>query len=183
MTDERRRVTLCDCHRRVCGSHCTSTWRPTFNSLIAFKWVCFSHCQRRIARIDQDIARPGGTDGISKAIAGFSLRWDHVIVGRDERRPSGRARVRRSASNEDVGYRADLSLIRDVDILAATIAGVVRPSTIVLNAGIIHGARGNQPGLGGCSRPISLSRFELTRALLPLVKAAGRGMIRRIYSS
>lgn len=122
----------------------------------------------------------GGTDGIGKAIARTLAAMGHrtIIVGRDGTKGHLAAReLRASTSNEQVEFIcADLSLIRDVDTLAATITERYETlHTLVLNAGVIHGTRElTSEGLERMFATNFLGRFELTRALLPLLEAAGR---------
>jgi NAD(P)-dependent dehydrogenase (short-subunit alcohol dehydrogenase family) len=122
----------------------------------------------------------GGTDGIGKAIAQALAATGHrtIIVGRDDHK--GRMAEldsRRTTSNQQVEFiRADLSLIRNVDILAATITERYKTlDTLVLNAGVVHGTRQlTSEGLERMFATNFLGRFELTRALLPHIEAAGR---------
>jgi len=122
----------------------------------------------------------GGTDGIGKAIARTLAAMGHrtIIVGRDGTKGHLAERELQTAtSNEHVEFiRADLSLIRGVDMLAATITErCTSLHTVILNAGVIHGTRElTSEGLERMFATNFLGRFELTRALLPLLEKAGR---------
>jgi NAD(P)-dependent dehydrogenase (short-subunit alcohol dehydrogenase family) len=122
----------------------------------------------------------GGTDGIGKAIARKLATMGHhtIIVGRDDAKGRLAEReLRTSTLNERVEFiRADLSLIRDVDMLAAMVSErTASLDNLVLNAGVIHGARElTSEGLERMFATNFLGRFELARALLALLAAAGR---------
>jgi NAD(P)-dependent dehydrogenase (short-subunit alcohol dehydrogenase family) len=121
----------------------------------------------------------GGTDGIGKAIARMLAAMGHrtIIVGRDATKGHRAEReLRASTSNEHVEFiRADLSLIRDVDMLAATITErCTSLHTVILNAGVIHATRElTTEGLERMFATNFLGRFELTRSLLQILEAAG----------
>jgi NAD(P)-dependent dehydrogenase (short-subunit alcohol dehydrogenase family) len=121
----------------------------------------------------------GGTDGIGKAIAQKLAAMGHrtIIVGRDGTKGHLAAReLRASTSNEQVEFIcADLSLIRNVDALAATIRERCKTlNTLILNAGVIHGTcELTSEGLERMFATNFLGRFELARALLPLLEVTG----------
>jgi NAD(P)-dependent dehydrogenase (short-subunit alcohol dehydrogenase family) len=122
----------------------------------------------------------GGTDGIGKVIARELAASGHrtIIVGRDEAKGRQAEReLRASTSNEHVDFiQADLALIQGVDTLAAAIVQrCTSLDTLILNAGVVHRTRElTSEGLERMFATNFLGRFELTRALLPLLEAAGR---------
>lgn len=122
----------------------------------------------------------GGTDGVGKAIARTLVQIGHriIIVGRDDAKGRlAEQELRASSPNGRVDFiRADLSLIRDVDRLGEMIVERwASLDNLILNAGVIHGARElTDEGLERMFATNFLGRFELTRAVLPLLNAAGR---------
>jgi NAD(P)-dependent dehydrogenase (short-subunit alcohol dehydrogenase family) len=122
----------------------------------------------------------GGTDGIGKEIArGLALQgFDLVIVGRNAAKGEGAARdLRHSSHNPAVAFvQADLALMRDVTRLADLLGGRW-PALhyLVHDAGVVLGRRELTPeGIEANFAINYLSRFVLTRQLLPLL-AAGSG--------
>jgi NAD(P)-dependent dehydrogenase (short-subunit alcohol dehydrogenase family) len=122
----------------------------------------------------------GGTDGIGKEIARGLARqgFDLVIVGRNAAKGEGAARdLRHSSRNPAVAFvQADLALMRDVTRLADLLGGRW-PALhyLVHDAGVVLGRRELTPeGIEANFAINYLSRFVLTRQLLPLL-AAGSG--------
>ena len=128
---------------------------------------------RRIALVT------GGTDGIGKAIAhvlagqGIGV----VIVGSNAEKGATAAReLRRSSGNDDIEFlQADLGLMRNVDALAAQVSKRwPRLHYLVLCAGIMRGRNTLTPeGIETNFAINYLSRFALTKALLPHLAAGG----------
>ena len=130
----------------------------------------------------------GGTDGIGKAIAhvlasqGISV----VVVGSNAVKGAIAVReLRRSSGNEGVEFlQADLSLIRNVDALAAQVAERwPRLHYLVHCAGIVRGRHTLTPeGIETNFAVNYLSRFALTDALLPCLALGGAaGSAARIF--
>lgn len=121
----------------------------------------------------------GGTDGIGKAIARTLASMGHrtIIVGRNATKGHLAAlELRETTSNQQVEFiRADLSRVRDADALAATINS--RCSALhylIHSAGAIYGRRElTSEGLELMFATNFLSRYVLTRALLPLIETTG----------
>jgi NAD(P)-dependent dehydrogenase (short-subunit alcohol dehydrogenase family) len=122
----------------------------------------------------------GGTDGIGKEIArglarlGFHL----IIVGRNGEKGARAERdLRLSTQNPNVEFlQADLGLMREVKRLADEVGGRW-PSLhyLVHDAGVVLGRRElTAEGIESNFAINYLSRFVLTRQLLPLLAAAGR---------
>jgi NAD(P)-dependent dehydrogenase (short-subunit alcohol dehydrogenase family) len=129
--------------------------------------------QRRIALVT------GGTDGIGKAIAHGLAKQGIVVVvvGSNASKGAAAAHELRDASgNDHVEFlQADLSLIRNVDALAAQVLGRWRQlHYLVLCAGIMRGRYGlTSEGIEANFAINYLSRFALTEALLPCLVAGG----------
>jgi NAD(P)-dependent dehydrogenase (short-subunit alcohol dehydrogenase family) len=122
----------------------------------------------------------GGTDGIGKEIGRGLARqgFDLVIVGRDAANGEGAARdLRHSSHNPAVAFvQADLALMRDVTRLADLLGGRW-PALhyLVHDAGVVLGRRKLTPeGIEANFAINYLSRFVLTRQLLPLLAAGSR---------
>jgi NAD(P)-dependent dehydrogenase (short-subunit alcohol dehydrogenase family) len=122
----------------------------------------------------------GGTDGIGKEIArGLALQgFRLIIVGRNaEKGAQAEQDLRVSTRNPNVDFlRADLGLMGEVKRLAEEV-GRRWPSLhhLVHNAGVVLGRREmTAEGLESTFAINYLSRFVLTRQLLPLLAAAGR---------
>ncbi|SDR55357.1 Short-chain dehydrogenase [Rhizobiales bacterium GAS113] len=122
----------------------------------------------------------GGTDGIGKEIArGLARRGCRlIIVGRDaEKGARAEQKLRLSTENSDVDYlQADLGLMRHVKRLADEV-GARWPSLhyLVHDAGVVLGRRElTAEGIESNFAINYLSRFALTRHLLPLLLAGGR---------
>ena len=137
--------------------------------------------QRRVALVT------GGTDGIGKAIAHVLAREGIgvVVVGSNAEKGATAVRDLREASgNDDIEFlRADLSLIRNVDALAAQVSERwPRLHYLVLCAGIMRGKHHlTQDGIETNFSINYLSRFALTEALLPHLAADGlAGSVSRI---
>jgi NAD(P)-dependent dehydrogenase (short-subunit alcohol dehydrogenase family) len=122
----------------------------------------------------------GGTDGIGKEIARGLAREgvDLVIVGRDAQKGERAAQdLRHSAGNPSVAFlQADLARMREVVRLAGLIGGRW-PALhyLVHDAGVVLGRR--ELTAEGIERNFAinyLSRFELSRQLLPLLAAGSR---------
>lgn len=122
----------------------------------------------------------GGTDGIGKVIARELAAMGHrtIIVGRNEAKGRQAEReLRASTSNERVDFiQADLSLVQGIDALAVAITQrCTSLDTLILNAGVVLRTRElTNEGLERMFATNFLGRFELARALLPLLEAAGR---------
>jgi NAD(P)-dependent dehydrogenase (short-subunit alcohol dehydrogenase family) len=121
----------------------------------------------------------GGTDGIGKAIAlELALApMQVVIVGSDAEKGMRAERDLRVATGSDSIHfiQADLSLMRDVDRLAAQIAARwPMLDRLVLCAGIVRGRyRLTAEGVETNFAVNYLGRFALTAALLPCLAAGG----------
>jgi NAD(P)-dependent dehydrogenase (short-subunit alcohol dehydrogenase family) len=131
----------------------------------------------------------GGTDGIGRAIAHrlAIAGLGTVIVGSNCEKGEAAARtMRRESGNNDVCFvRADLSLMRDVDALAAQVpAQGQRIHYLVHCAGIVRGQRiVTDEGIESNFAVSYLSRFALTRLLLSSLIAAGeQGAAARILT-
>jgi NAD(P)-dependent dehydrogenase (short-subunit alcohol dehydrogenase family) len=122
----------------------------------------------------------GGTDGIGKEVArGLVHRGIGVIVVGRDRAKGGRVEreFRDSVENSDIHFiRADLSLMREANRLADEVAG--RWSALhylIHSAGVVRGHRElTADGVESNFAINYLSRFVLTRRLLPLLGAAGQ---------
>jgi NAD(P)-dependent dehydrogenase (short-subunit alcohol dehydrogenase family) len=131
----------------------------------------------------------GGTDGIGKAIARrlAIAGLGTVIVGSNSEKgePAARA-LRLDSGNDDVCFvRTDLSLMRDVEALAAQVSDRwQRIHYLVHCAGIVRGRRiVTDEGIESNFAVSYLSRFALTRLLLPSLIAAGeQGAAARILT-
>jgi NAD(P)-dependent dehydrogenase (short-subunit alcohol dehydrogenase family) len=122
----------------------------------------------------------GGTDGIGKEIARGLARHGArlIIVGRNRKKGTRAEQdLRLSTNNPDVDFlRADLGLMSEVKRLANEVAGRW-PSLnyLVHDAGVVLGRRElTAEGIESNFAINYLSRFVLTRELLPLLAAAGR---------
>jgi NAD(P)-dependent dehydrogenase (short-subunit alcohol dehydrogenase family) len=121
----------------------------------------------------------GGTDGIGKAIAcvlaGQGIRV--VIVGSNaEKGATAAGELRRSSGNDRIEFvQADLSLMRNIEMLAAKVRERwPRLRYLVLCAGIMRGQHTLTPeGIETNFAINYLSRFVLTEALLPHLAADG----------
>jgi NAD(P)-dependent dehydrogenase (short-subunit alcohol dehydrogenase family) len=121
----------------------------------------------------------GGTDGIGKAIAhvlageGISV----VLVGSSAGKGTAAVReLRESSGNDQIEFlRADLSLIGNVDALAAQVSQRwPRLHYLVLCAGIMRGEHSlTRDGIESNFAVNYLSRFALTGPLLPNLAADG----------
>jgi NAD(P)-dependent dehydrogenase (short-subunit alcohol dehydrogenase family) len=129
----------------------------------------------------------GGTDGIGKAIAhelaGQGMRV--VIVGSNaDKGAAATSELREASGNDHIQFlRADLSVIRNVDALAAEVAARwPQLNYLVLCAGIMRGRyTRTTDGIETNFAINYLSRFVLTEALLPCLVAGGRaGVAARI---
>jgi NAD(P)-dependent dehydrogenase (short-subunit alcohol dehydrogenase family) len=137
--------------------------------------------QKRIALVT------GGTDGIGKAIAHVlaSQGMHVVIVGSNPGKGAAAARELSEASgNDSVCFlRADLSIIGNVDALAADVsARWPQLHCLVHCAGIMRGRyTRTSEGIETNFALNYLSRFALTERLLPCLVASGRdGIAARI---
>jgi NAD(P)-dependent dehydrogenase (short-subunit alcohol dehydrogenase family) len=121
----------------------------------------------------------GGTDGIGKAIA-------HVLAGQGigvliigsnaEKGATAVSELRRSSGNDQIEFvQADLSLMRNVNALAAEVRERwPRLRYLVLCAGIMRGQHTLTPEAIETNFAINyLGRFALTEALLPNLAADG----------
>jgi NAD(P)-dependent dehydrogenase (short-subunit alcohol dehydrogenase family) len=121
----------------------------------------------------------GGTDGIGKAIARILADEGIVVVIVGSNADKGAAAVRelrRLSGNDQVEFvQADLSLMRNVDALVAQISERwPRLHYLVLCAGIMRGQYTLTPEAIEANFAINyLSRFALTRALIPRLAAGG----------
>jgi NAD(P)-dependent dehydrogenase (short-subunit alcohol dehydrogenase family) len=121
----------------------------------------------------------GGTDGIGKAIAhvlaGEGI--DVIVIGSNADKGATAVReLRRSSGNDNVEFlQADLSLIRNVDALAAPISQRwPRLHYLVLCAGVMRGKQTRTPeGIETNFAVNYLSRFALAEALNPRLAAGG----------
>ncbi len=119
----------------------------------------------------------GGTDGIGKSIArrlaarGLGV----IIVGSNfEKGEAAERALRRDSGNDNVRFlRADLSLMRNVEALAAQACALSpRLSYLVHSAGIVRGRRVlTEEGIESNFAIGYLSRFALTRLLLPCLSS------------
>ncbi len=122
----------------------------------------------------------GGTDGIGKEIArGLAREGFHlIVVGRDAAKGARAERdLRHATQNPNIDFlQADLGLVRDVERLAGDIGGRWPAlHTMVLNAGVVSGRRElTAEGIESSFAINYLSRFVLTRRLLPALATAGR---------
>jgi NAD(P)-dependent dehydrogenase (short-subunit alcohol dehydrogenase family) len=123
----------------------------------------------------------GGTDGIGKAIAHelASQGLHVVIVGSSADKGAAATRELREASGNDriEFLEADLSVIRNVDALAAEVSATwPQLHYLVLCAGIMRGRyTRTTDGIETNFAINYLSRFALTEALLPCLVAGGHG--------
>jgi NAD(P)-dependent dehydrogenase (short-subunit alcohol dehydrogenase family) len=121
----------------------------------------------------------GGTDGIGKAIADVLANQGIgvVIVGSNaEKGATAVGELRRSSGNDQIEFvQADLSLMRNVDALAAEVRERwPRLRYLVLCAGIMRGQHTlTAEGIETNFAINYLSRFALTEALLPRLAADG----------
>jgi NAD(P)-dependent dehydrogenase (short-subunit alcohol dehydrogenase family) len=122
----------------------------------------------------------GGTDGIGKEVArGLARRGMYVlVVGRDPDKGARAEReLRDSTGNPAVEFlAADLSLVREANRLADEVAGrCAALQYLVHSAGIVRGRRElTAEGVESNFAVNYLSRFVLTRRLLPLLEPSGR---------
>lgn len=122
----------------------------------------------------------GGTDGIGKEIAlGLAQRGLHlVIVGRNrDKGAQAEQDLRRATGNPNVDFvQADLSHMRELQRLANDVtARWASLHYLVHDAGVVMGRRElTADGIEANFAINYLSRFLLTRQLLPLLAAAGR---------
>jgi NAD(P)-dependent dehydrogenase (short-subunit alcohol dehydrogenase family) len=129
---------------------------------------------RRIALVT------GGTDGIGKAIARVLAKEGIgvVVVGSNAEKGAAAVReLRQTSGNADIEFLgADLSLIRNVDILAAEVSKRwLRLHYLVLCAGIVRGRHTlTSEGIETNFAINYLSRFALTEKLLDNLAADGR---------
>jgi NAD(P)-dependent dehydrogenase (short-subunit alcohol dehydrogenase family) len=121
----------------------------------------------------------GGTDGIGKEVARGLARAGHrvIIIGRDAEKGVRAAReIQQAARNPNVEFlQADLSLMREAERVADEVgsrwAGL---NCLVHSAGMVSGRRElTDEGIESNFATNYLSRFVLTRKLLPLMKAVG----------
>jgi NAD(P)-dependent dehydrogenase (short-subunit alcohol dehydrogenase family) len=121
----------------------------------------------------------GGTDGVGLAIALGLARagCGVVVVGRDADRGERAVRtIRERAGADDVRYlQADVGEMREVDRLADDIASLGRPPRFLVHcAGVVRGRRVlTREGYESMFAINYLSRFALTRRLLPLLERGG----------
>jgi retinol dehydrogenase 12 len=121
----------------------------------------------------------GGTDGIGKEIArGLASRGVRlIVVGRDaDKGRRAEQELSRTHGNAGVTYfQADLSLVREADRLAAGIRRQWRAlNYLVLCAGSIRARQViTDEGVESNFALNYLTRFVLTRSLLPVLHAAG----------
>ena len=122
----------------------------------------------------------GGTDGIGKEVArGLPRRGVRVlVVGRDPDKGARAEReLRDSTGNPVVEFLpADLSLVREANRLADEVAGrCAALHYLVHSAGIVRGRRElTAEGVESNFAVNYLSRFALTRRLLPVLESSGR---------
>lgn len=122
----------------------------------------------------------GGTDGIGREVACGLARAGHsvIIVGRDAAKGSRSVRwIRESTGNSFVQFfQADLSLMSEAIRLADEV--ILRwPALnyLVHSAGVVRGRRKlTSEGVESNFAINFLSRFVLTKCLLPLLESAGR---------
>jgi NAD(P)-dependent dehydrogenase (short-subunit alcohol dehydrogenase family) len=121
----------------------------------------------------------GGTDGIGRAIAHrlASKGLGVVIVGSNAGKGNGTARaLSKETANDHVDFlQADLSLMRDVEVLADQVSTAFpRIRYLVHCAGTVRGKRVlTAEGIESNFAVSYLSRFALTRRLLPCLASAG----------
>jgi NAD(P)-dependent dehydrogenase (short-subunit alcohol dehydrogenase family) len=129
--------------------------------------------ERRIALVT------GGTDGIGKAIARVLAQAGIgvVVVGSNAEKGAAAVReLRQTSGNDDIDFLgADLSLIRNVDVLAAEISKRwPRLHYLVLCAGIVRGQHTlTSEGIETNFAINYLSRFVLIERLLANLAAQG----------
>jgi NAD(P)-dependent dehydrogenase (short-subunit alcohol dehydrogenase family) len=122
----------------------------------------------------------GGTDGIGKEVAcGLArCRFRVIIIGRDrDKGARAEQELRQSACNPQVNFlQADLSLMREVYRLADEVTGRWGALHCLIHAaGVVRGRRIlTAEGLESNFAINYLSRFALTRRVLPSLRAAGR---------
>jgi NAD(P)-dependent dehydrogenase (short-subunit alcohol dehydrogenase family) len=129
--------------------------------------------ERRIALVT------GGTDGIGKAIARVLAQAGIgvVVVGSNAEKGAAAVReLRQTSGNDDIDFLgADLSLIRNVDLLAAEVSKRwPRLRYLVLCAGIVRGQHTlTSEGIETNFAINYLSRFVLIERLLANLAAQG----------
>jgi NAD(P)-dependent dehydrogenase (short-subunit alcohol dehydrogenase family) len=129
--------------------------------------------QRRVALVT------GGTDGIGKAIARVLAQEGIgvVVVGSNAEKGAAAVReLRQTSGNADIEFLgADLSLIRNVDVLASEVSKRwPRLHYLVLCAGIVRGRHTlTSEGIETNFAINYLSRFALTERLLANLAAEG----------
>jgi NAD(P)-dependent dehydrogenase (short-subunit alcohol dehydrogenase family) len=129
--------------------------------------------QRRVALVT------GGTDGIGKAIARVLAQEGIgvVVVGSNAEKGAAAVReLRQTSGNADIEFLgADLSLIRNVDVLASEVSKRwPRLHYLVLCAGIVRGRHTlTSEGIETNFAINYLSRFALTERLLANLAAQG----------
>jgi NAD(P)-dependent dehydrogenase (short-subunit alcohol dehydrogenase family) len=122
----------------------------------------------------------GGTDGIGKVVArGLARRGVRVlVVGRDPDKGARAAReLRESTGSKAVEFLpADLSLVQEANRLADEVSGrCTALHYLVHSTGIVRGRRElTAEGIESNFAVNYLSRFALTRRLLPLLESSGR---------
>lgn len=122
----------------------------------------------------------GGTGGIGKEVArGLAQKRARlIIVGRDaEKGARAEREIRAATGNRDVEFiAADLSLVREANRLAGEVASRWPAlHCLVHSAGIVRGRRVlTAEGVESNFATNYLSRFELSRALLSSLQAAGK---------
>lgn len=122
----------------------------------------------------------GGTDGIGREVARGLARSGHrvVIVGRDAQKGARVAQeIRQTTHNPNVEFfPADLSLMRETQRLGDEVASRwTGLNYLVHSAGVVRGRRElTDEGIESNFAVNYVSRFALTRSLLPLMNAVGR---------
>ena len=122
----------------------------------------------------------GGTDGIGREVAhGLAIAGHQVIVVGRNREKGERAvnEIKEATGNTEIKYmRADLSLISEAFRLGDEITSLYPElHYLVLGAGAVRGRRQlTAEGIESTFALNYLSRFALTRGLLPVLESAGR---------
>jgi len=122
----------------------------------------------------------GGTDGVGKEVARQLANQGHnlLIVGRDAQKGDRAEReLRESTRNENVQFvQADLSLVSEANRLAdLTASRLPDLHYLVHSAGIVRDHRlVTSEGIEQCFAVNYLTRFVLTRRLLPQLENTGR---------